>query len=402
MKKNKKTSVRCSILILISVNIGLLLSIVLLFETALRIFTPDWLEYRMKYLNVKNVEKEKYGSDKTWKTRKDNMDDSGRFISFEPNSNFTMYHLEYEKQINIDKYGCRKIQWNNVDSTEKIIFLGDSFTFGVGVEDDETYVNLLQKHFPHQFLNMGIPGATLPIYRYLIEKRIKELEFPKLFVISFFLGNDFEEIRKHYIKKENRNNKSVKNNSNIKDDKDIYAKTFPFLKRVNIIVFDNRFLKKIYTIQYFRQKLLSIVNRGQGKLSDPIFRVMNTEEKEYHHEIKIYLDKEIYLLKSFLEENNSNMLFILIPDRYQTNDNFRKIMCKYYNLDFSKLYELLPNKLIISILNKYNIPYIDSTDYLKRYESPHELYYTQDNHLTNVGHIQVSNSILNELKKYLE
>ena len=43
----------------------------------------------------------------------------------------------------------------------RVAFLGNSFTFGYGVEDHDAFVGVLCRALGVACLNMGIPGSTL-------------------------------------------------------------------------------------------------------------------------------------------------------------------------------------------------------------------------------------------------
>ncbi|MDW8172601.1 MAG: hypothetical protein RML73_08965 [Anaerolineae bacterium] len=57
----------------------------------------------------------------------------------------------------------RFVPSTNNDALCVIVALGDSVTFGQGVNDDEVWVNLLARRFPQvKFVNAGVPGYNLP------------------------------------------------------------------------------------------------------------------------------------------------------------------------------------------------------------------------------------------------
>ena len=91
--------------------------------------------------------------------------EKNKFISYAPYGKTKLSHFECENTINIDKYGGRKTSSEQrifSDTTKRVLFLGDSFTFGVGVEDDEVFCSLLQKDIDIKLLNFGRPGSSLP------------------------------------------------------------------------------------------------------------------------------------------------------------------------------------------------------------------------------------------------
>lgn len=55
--------------------------------------------------------------------------------------------------------GSRRVPDTNIHADCQIAFIGDSVTFGWGVEDSETFVNLIAEKFPNiHFLNTARPG----------------------------------------------------------------------------------------------------------------------------------------------------------------------------------------------------------------------------------------------------
>lgn len=73
-----------------------------------------------------------------------------------------------------------------------IAVLGDSITFGYGVEDDATIPAQLGRHFPHHdVLNAGVPGYNLLQQRMAYQEKIRKLHPTALLLIFHF--NDVEE-----------------------------------------------------------------------------------------------------------------------------------------------------------------------------------------------------------------
>ena len=113
------------------------------------------------------------------------------FKNFKPNSCFDVVHYEYCFKANINSYGGRVSGQQNSNTSKIIIpFMGDSFTFGVGVGDEKAYVSLLNRKTYHFLLNLGVPGSNLENQQNIIKMRHEELEKPKVYIFSIFLGND--------------------------------------------------------------------------------------------------------------------------------------------------------------------------------------------------------------------
>lgn len=64
---------------------------------------------------------------------------------------------------NINADSTRFVPNTNVDAACTIVALGDSVTFGQGVSDNDTWLNLVAARFPDvHFINAGVPGYNIP------------------------------------------------------------------------------------------------------------------------------------------------------------------------------------------------------------------------------------------------
>lgn len=79
----------------------------------------------------------------------------------------------------------------------RILALGDSTTFGLGVDEDETYSSHLERMLraklnrPVEVLNLGVPGYATAQERLLFQRYHRELK-PDLVIVGFFARNSFE------------------------------------------------------------------------------------------------------------------------------------------------------------------------------------------------------------------
>ncbi|MFT5861175.1 MAG: hypothetical protein ACI865_003296 [Flavobacteriaceae bacterium] len=113
--------------------------------------------------------------------------------STEPSSDNKAILAYMKSPINSD--GFRSIEFENVSTNkQKIFLLGDSFTWGSGVEnlsasfaDDLTSRGFL-------VYNSGIVGTDLPQYAEIARKYIQTVK-PDVVVLNLFLGNDIAEHR---------------------------------------------------------------------------------------------------------------------------------------------------------------------------------------------------------------
>lgn len=113
-----------------------------------------------------------------------------------PNSIAPHKHIaqDFSVTVNTNEFGFRKIPFS--PEKQNALVLGDSFAFGFGVEDQETFPAYLAHHVPgYNIFNAGYTsGMSLDTqYRYL-KKHHRHLR-PSLVIVQFFAGNDFSDIQ---------------------------------------------------------------------------------------------------------------------------------------------------------------------------------------------------------------
>ncbi|MBI9074633.1 MAG: SGNH/GDSL hydrolase family protein [Desulfatibacillum sp.] len=94
-----------------------------------------------------------------------------------------------ENHINSQGFRSREFQEDH-SGKPKVLFLGDSFTWGVAAWPETNSFADLVANQGYVVYNTGIPGADPNQYAYLAEKYIPLLH-PDFVAIMFFMGNDF-------------------------------------------------------------------------------------------------------------------------------------------------------------------------------------------------------------------
>ena len=88
-----------------------------------------------------------------------------------------------------------------VESTNSIVFLGCSITFGIGVNYEETFAYKVAEHFSMDCINLGQPGSTInACYRHakvwlpIIKPAMVVLLYPNPSRRELWQGNDFTHV----------------------------------------------------------------------------------------------------------------------------------------------------------------------------------------------------------------
>jgi hypothetical protein len=111
----------------------------------------------------------------------------------DPNQRFKFDTVEFNTLVTVNEYGLRDI---SIDLSRpcRVLLLGDSFTFGHGVEDDETFEHLLERRFEAEqpgrftFINSGHNGYDTRREAAFLEHF--GLDFHPNFIVVVFVLND--------------------------------------------------------------------------------------------------------------------------------------------------------------------------------------------------------------------
>jgi|ETNmetMinimDraft_13_1059891.scaffolds.fasta_scaffold03451_4 hypothetical protein len=355
---------------------GLLFAMLIL-EGGLRVFPPDWLRLRMREMN--SGQPVFFDSDEGWPLE---CSDTG-CLRFTPGSQFRVVTREYSHSVAIDDYGARATSVPISGEAPTVPFLGDSFTFGIGVEDAETFVSLLDVGSASDFLNLGISGNSLPQQIDIVSQRHRELGSPSLYVFVFFVGNDFQNLVESH---------SVADVGVSASDQPSTAGRYPtlnsrlsWLSRTNEYVLSHSALRRLYLLQWARHKALLLVNSANADFMDPVFLIMRTD-RSYLNDALQYFEYELGRLKDTARELNFDFAFVILPDRHQINSDLREVKSAYYGLSAEEVDPALPNRALAAALQAHAVSYVDVTECLAMTADVQLLYYSFDNHFTARGH----------------
>lgn len=346
-------------------------------EVGLRLAPPAWLAQRMTELNAGALPGGETGTDRGWPI----VLEGDAFRQFEPHSSFRVRHYEYDHGVNIDEFGARTTPYP-ADHSTLVPILGDSFTFGVGVEDDKTFVSRLSTSLSFEsarLLNLGMTGTALHNHLDTLELRHEELGRPGHYVLCLFMGNDLTNLWRHY----QRSTLDVSSSG---------GKGRRWLWRANVFVYHHPLLKKFFALQFLRQKLLALLNRGDRGFMDPVFLAMR-RDLSYLEDSVGYLRQELTRLKEISSRLGFEAHFILIPDVLQLDAGRLAGKAESLGLDPDALAPERIATVIAQALDEFQLPYLDIGPCLSSLEIG-ELYYTQDSHFTAAGHALAARCIL--------
>ncbi len=279
---------------------------------------------------------------------------------------------------------------------DKVFFIGDSGTFGVGVSRDETFVSLVRKEVnspnnnpKFQIINAGVVGATPPDTLWLFEKFLIPLK-PKVVVYTVFLANDI--------------NQSL---SDFDFDKFSYNETLSNFNLYKLIYLNS--LKYKFHFKKIDEFMSKPWENSRDELGLDIMDFFEGEVASYHRPpTKAYLKAQsnffsiLLKFKKKCEDNGIKFAVTLIPTRsfmvdqldiqpidFDLKDKLRKKnIWDHLNLDYNK-----SRNDLVNFLQANNFTFTDPSGVLKK-ELGEKSFSSNDDHLSFEGHKILSNNLL--------
>jgi hypothetical protein len=359
----KKKIVFLSIAILFGIFLGLIAS-----EIGLRIAGPAWLRQFMIGTNLYG--QIRYGTDAGWPVESR----GGKFVRFKPGKQFNVNYYEYNTTIHTDEWGGRVVpDAKKKDNLPVVPVLGDSFTFGLGVKDNETFVNLMCKNLDAVYVNLGAPGSALPNQLDIVEFRHKDLGSPPLYIFVFYLGNDFSDMIKYY--------------EGSKNDESQNSGIITFIE-------NSKLIQRSYLVQFVLHHV-SDPSDSKGKhktryyhtpdgkrISNSVYLLM-AHSKPYSVEVENVLNRSLDRLEDMTKNLHFRAEFIIIPDKHQSDPYHFNKQASVLGLSPDRLDRSYPDRFLEEHLEQRGIPYLDLMACLK--DRP-GMYFKIDDHFTAAGH----------------
>lgn len=290
-------------------------------------------------------------------------------------------HYDFDVSYSTNSYGFRN-GFNAKQGRDGLsyAFVGDSFTFSFGVNDNETFIQLLnsQETQDSVFFNYGVPGYSTDQEYLLIQRKVLHFS-PDVVLLVVYLANDLFDNELGYPLQANR----AKPYYELMSDELILRNTpvpmepkpkEQFKKDLTNVVLgedlkSNSFLDCVVNrIELFRllKRTLFKPTHHSGKFED-----------RFDHAIKLFI-AIVDRIRDACTEKNVKMELVLMPGRSYVEQPE----------SISGQYQDYLREKIVENSEKMKVGVIDLATYLReRYQqNPGKWFYPNEGHLTAEGH----------------
>jgi len=302
-------------------------------------------------------------------------------FSLKPNFSYLAKEPDFEVQVNLNSDGFRDYEHNLNTKGYRIMAIGDSQTYGVGVEFNETFLYLLESKLRQNY----------------------DVEIFKMGVFAYGTDNEFYTYKKFYSKYKPNMVILIIHPNDVLDDAE-WGEVFLNKKRGSLFM---RFFEihsffrktfKFYDFIYVKIQHLSIFNGLKGEVSffddyKSLFINKDTEKtKKGFDNLQLYLNK----FEEDAKKNNFRFVVVLASSIHQFDDiNLLQDYAKSVNstLNLTKVNYGVKNDLDKStfFIDTYNVFYSDG--------NASNLFLPVDQHWNQKGHEVAADFIYEKLIK---
>lgn len=315
-----------------------------------------------------------------------------------PNLDITLVGAfnEFKFRVTTNNEGFRRSTPYEINDKiqPSMILLGDSQTFGVGVDDDQTIASHLSRISGKPVLNTGCSGYN-NIEEFLLTKTLLKKYKPDYFILLFFPGNDpYENFTNRsllYSSTQTSENEPLKKK---KGSIAPIAGLKSYLVRHSALYYLSTFLRRIGPVNelLFRAKL---VNQS---MPNEILIYSNASTKK--NEFWKITDEVLLELRETIEISGSKLLITMIPDKFQVNPSYWKQWREKYKIQATDFNRFAPNEHLKKFCETNHIEFLDLTPIFQlRNLEGLKLYWRLDHHLREQGNQIIAESLHDYLKK---
>ncbi|KPL10388.1 hypothetical protein AMJ85_05860 [candidate division BRC1 bacterium SM23_51] len=299
-------------------------------------------------------------------------------------------YFEYAFNVKINSTGLRDREYGP-KSKPRILFIGDSHTFGVGVDISQTFVKRVEKVLnadgaPVECINGGRVAAGSDLYLHYTRKYVPEL-VPNVVAVCFFPENDFDDT--WYF-----NSNAYPDFHNVHGE--VYVGDEPLARERKHragVLFRNSAFYRFLRLRFCRLS----VNLGENPFHGTWLDVYLREEPAWVKEATSKTIENLGAIQHICQSRNARLTLILLPSNFDSAPKcWRHAVGK--SPRGAEAYDReKPFRVLTQFAQERNVALLDVRDAVQCQRGL--LYFKHDRHLNSRGHKVVAGAFVSFLEK---
>ncbi|MDC2971156.1 hypothetical protein OAY09_02105 [Candidatus Pelagibacter sp.] len=325
---------------------------------------------------------------------------------FRPNASFVDQWGFNKVIINTNNLGFKDSKIRDVIFKKKnILFIGDSFTEGVGLKFEDSYVGIISKKLKKknqdiEVLNAAVQSYSPAIYLSKIYNILERKKMPITDIVIMVSGGDFHDdyfrytgVDKNFIvMHEDPTNKYLIKLINFYKS---HTLLYQFISRVTPI----RGIPYLIKTTFFEDKKnLEIIEKNKSNKEILNMKFLKNKDFQYFYNDEIFNEwgknailKSLNFLERIIEITSKKNIKLTILYAKEPNLILKEPNQEVLNFILDKFKKLEQNNVKFYYINTYDSLYKD------KFEKYKNLFYINDNHWNKKGNMLVSDEILKKI-----
>ena len=313
--------------------------------------------------------------------------------------------LDYYSTVKINNISCRgeDVSEDKPDETVRILMLGDSFTMGIGVNDKETFSELLESMLnesggkKYEVINCGVNSYS-PIIEYLQLKGNIDFIKPDIVILNFDMSDLTQEYSYYVDARKNDEGEVTAIDGHTffsggNNNKAFNKKLQDWIKK-NMLIGANllEYIHK-HSVRYMLITFENVVLRASQKV---MLHTLDGYDQEEFNKYFSLIKESLTKVKELCDTKGCEFILTTYPWGHQVND-WEWTPGRY---QFVAKDAVISDRTIVE-LEKFtrdsNIKFVNTFPDFRNYKGDKPLYYKHDIHWTKVGHEVMATSLKNFL-----
>ncbi len=296
------------------------------------------------------------------------------------------HHYDYDVEYNINPDGFR-----GTDARVKevdISVVGDSFSFGLGVNDDETFVALLNKKYNNKFYNYSVPGYSTDQQLLLINRHRDEISQHLLLIV--YLGNDIFDNMRSYPLQADHGKPFFKLTGDM-----LSLENTPVPLQAKPAAVRAESISSIVLGDDPKRNNLSgwladfEISRRIGLFHDDVFLSDDSMQARFQESLQLF-NRLVIEMKDITDKNAGQLSIVLLPGRSYVEQPGSLS---------AQFQEYFRKNIMSSLTTRSSIEVLDLAVHLRglHVNGVNDLYYPNEGHLTPLGHQHVADYLAEQI-----
>lgn len=314
--------------------------------------------------------------------------------------------LDYKTKMRVNKIGCRgqEVDETKAWSTQRILMLGDSFTMGRGVRDNETFSFVLEQMLDgadtgrFEVINCGVDSYTPLLERLQLKQNIDYIQ-PDIVILNFDMSDLVQELSYRKLATYDENGTVVAVNGITKKEDPAFLTKLKELFYNNLLL--TSYISEVVYKRSFRSQIINFENTVIRPSKENLKHTLKDYNEEEFKELLSLVEQSMIQIKELCLAKGCEFIITTYPQGHQVNDT-EWIPGRYrFVSKGAQISDRTPIALE-KFARENQILFINAFPDFRSYQGEKPLYFDYDAHWTKEGHEVMAGSIKNFIDAHFE